>query len=451
MTGNPEFRRNIWLEITPNRMIGMPLVLFALFFMAYVSDDNRLATLVTSTATGAFFVISLLWGTKLASESVMNEIRDHTWDGQRMSAISPWALSWGKLFGSTIYTWYGALICLAVAGLSATGENAGETMKSLLLFLLVGVLAQAVSLLASLMAIRKERKFNRSQTAAFLILGIVATSPFFGTAFDSKSLADWFGTHYERLDFVLGSLFCFTLWAIVGIYHLMRAELQMKNRPWVWYGFVLFLMGYVAGLFYSVPSVAAKPWGAASPPVLAAYFTAVAVTYFMAFAERKDFLSLHVLFRLASSGMWGRFLERSPRWILSFPIPVAAGIALMLFPRLTSAGAPAGIGWFVLASIFFMARDFGIMLFCNLGKSARRADMLTVLYLALLYGIVPSTLSAMGLETTTHLFWPGAGQYAYLGTAASLLELLAIAWMVAIRWKKRISDMDTPATSAVKA
>ena len=30
---NPEFRRNLWLELTPSRLVGMPLVLGVFFFL----------------------------------------------------------------------------------------------------------------------------------------------------------------------------------------------------------------------------------------------------------------------------------------------------------------------------------------------------------------------------------------------------------------------------------
>lgn len=441
MTVNPEFRRNIWLEVTPNRLAGMPLVLFAMFLLAYVTDDYKFANAVSAMATGLFYIISLIWGTRLASESVMTEIRDHTWDGQRMSAISPWALSWGKLFGSTIYTWYGALICLFVAEASATGKDPGEALKSLLLLALASLFSQAVSLLASLMAIQKERKYNKSQSTAFLVLGIVAATPFLIAAADYKTPLEWFGTRYERLDFVLATLFFSTLWALVGIYHLMRVELQLKNRPWVWYGFMLSLMGYVAGFFYSMTFIGSEIPAAASPPLIAAYFTAVAITYFMGFAERKDFLSLHALLGLATDGMWGRFLERSPRWILSIPIPVATGLALMLSTPSVAPGATFGSAWFVLASIFFMLRDLGIMLFCNLGKSARRADMLTVLYLGLLYGVFPFILTATGAESAIHFFFPQSRGGAYLGALGSFSELLLVGWLVTIRWRARLAEM----------
>jgi hypothetical protein len=187
MESNPEFQRNLWLELTPYRLAGMPLILGAVFYLAFVSDSYRLAGSVASTANGLFFLITMIWGTKLASETVMNEIRDHTWDGQRMSALTPWQLVWGKLFGSTVYTWYGASICLLAYYLAVPDKSTLQAGETVLALLCSGILAHAVSMLASLVVIQKERKFNKSQTAAILLFGIIAAGPFFSMVLGKAS------------------------------------------------------------------------------------------------------------------------------------------------------------------------------------------------------------------------------------------------------------------------
>jgi hypothetical protein len=199
-------------------------------------------------------------------------------------------------------------------------------------------------------------------------------------------------------------------------------------------------MGHVAGFFSTTPSGAGGALRAASPPLLAAYGVAAAATYAMAVAERKDFLLLHRLVRLASVGEWDRFLERAPRWLLTAPVTVLTGMMLPLTARAAEPGAAGSVGWFVLASICFMTRDLGIMLFCNLGKSTRRADMLTVLYLALLYGVFPAIFSAMRLETATQFFWPRPDLHPLTGCVAPLLEVLAIVWLAAGRWRTRLAE-----------
>jgi len=439
MSVNPEFRRNLWLEISPFRLISMPVVLGAVIYLAYVTDDNQMAKGVSSVSAGLFFLISMVWGTKLASESIMNEIRDHTWDGQRMSVITPWQLTWGKLFGSTVYTWYGALICICFFGLSATVCNPGNILKTMLVLMLSAVLAHAVSLLASLMSIQKGRKFNKSQTAAMLILGIVVAGPFMNIVFDSGTTFRWFSENYSEIDFLLGSVLAYAFWAIAGVYRMIRLELQMKNGPWLWFCFVLFMMLYGAGFFHGSQQVGSYAMPASSPAFFAAYCISLGAIYVMAFAERKDLLSLQAVVRLGSAGNWRRFLERAPRWILTLPITVSAGIAVLITADTANSDANRNIA-FVVASLLFMSRDMGIMLFCNLGKNTRRADMLFVLYLVLLYGIFPAILSAMKVDNATLLFWPRVDLHPVLVCVAALLESLAMATLVVLRWKKRIAE-----------
>lgn len=436
MKMNPEFRRNLWLELSPYRLAGMPLIVAAVFYLAYVSDGNRFAGAVASTANSLFFLITMIWGTKLAAETVMNEIREHTWDGQRMSALSPWQLVWGKLFGSTVFTWYGSVICLFAYFLAVPDRTAPEAGKTMLAMLCAGILAHAVSMLASLQMIRKERKFSRSQTAAILILGIMAAGPFFSLIHGRASVITWYGNPYGSIDFVLGSVAFFALWSVAGVYQLMRSELQMKNSPIAWYGFVLFLMIYCGGFSHGAQRRPDELLAAASPAVLTAYFAAIGATYFMAFAERKDFLTLRKVLLLAAGKDRRRFLERAPRWLLTLPV-IALAALLLVF---TAGADTLKTASFAAAGIFFLGRDLGIMIFCNLAKANRRADLLTILYLAMLYGIFPATLAAMHLTGATMLFWPRTDQSSLPAAVLPLLEMLLVFYLVSVRWRKRVVE-----------
>lgn len=438
---NPEFRRNLWQELTPYRLAGMPLILAAVFYLAFVSDDNRLASAVASSATGLFFLITMIWGTKLASETVMNEIREHTWDGQRMSALTPWQLVWGKLFGSTAYTWYGAAICLLVYYLAVPDRTMLQAAETALVLLCAGIMAHAVSMLASLIVIQKERKFNKSQTAAILLLGIMAAVPFFSMVLGRASKVTWHGGSYDDLDFLLGTVGAYALWAVIGLYQLMRRELQMNNIPIAWYGFVLFLMIYSCGFFPATAQHSKDLFAVASPALLSAWFVAIAVTYFMAFAERKDQLSLQQLLRLATAGDSRRFLERAPRWLLTLPVIALTGILLVI----TAVGSPEDatlkIAAFVIAGCCFLGRDLGIMLFCNLAKANRRADLLTIVYLVMLYGIIPAILAATHQNGATTLFWPRPDQSLFLVVIAPLAEMLLVFYLLSVRWRQRLAEV----------
>ena len=134
---NPEFRRQLWLQFSATRLIVLPLLVLACFAAAGLSQPNDLPQ--TLALVGAALFGLLVWGmgTLAAGASVIDEITEHTWDQQRMSALQPWAMTWGKLAGATSYGWYGGLICLLVAVPGALLMGRGDTV---LRFAVVGVL-----------------------------------------------------------------------------------------------------------------------------------------------------------------------------------------------------------------------------------------------------------------------------------------------------------------------
>ena len=65
-----------------------------------------------ATTALSLFVAFAFWGGVQASDAVHGEVRGHTWDGQRMSAIEPWAMTLGGM------PWFAAAaVVLAIAGL----------------------------------------------------------------------------------------------------------------------------------------------------------------------------------------------------------------------------------------------------------------------------------------------------------------------------------------------
>jgi hypothetical protein len=100
---NAELRRNIWLNFTAQRLILTPLIISLIIYVTYMfsgkGDSGSL-----SFYLACFFIF--LWGVKDASETVIEEINNSTWDFQRQSTISPWSMTCGKLFGSTLFSWW---------------------------------------------------------------------------------------------------------------------------------------------------------------------------------------------------------------------------------------------------------------------------------------------------------------------------------------------------------
>jgi len=432
MMNNPEFRRNIWLELTPYRVIGMPVVLGALFVLVFMVSAERGYEATAYLSLMLYSAIIFLWGTRQAAEAVVAEVRDRTWDSQRMSGIEPWSMTWGKLLGSTVYPWYGGVLCLTVYAIVTTGNPEQRTVSTLVLYLVCGLLAHAVALLSSMQALKKDRHYNKSQAAAFLVLGVIMVGPALSTAFYSKRTYQWFNETFQGRDFIMFSALMFLVWMVVGIYRLMRTELQLRNGPFVWLGFTAFLILYCAGFIN-----AAEPRELLFDRFFVAYVVALLLTYGMAISERKDPVSFKRLIVAYGKKDWKRVLQELPCWATTLlPALVAgAGMFLSAYSIADPVRTAAGLQIFISSSSLFLLRDLGLLLFFNFAKNPKRADMIMVLCLGLLYGIIPGILSALQLDAMTSLFWPNWERQSFLACVPAGIEVLIVWLLVLDRWK----------------
>ena len=265
MTLNPELKRNLWLELSLERLIAMPVILGLLFWVStLVGDAETLAV----ASIGAFHVVVLLWGTRRAAGAVAGELRAGTWDDQRMSPISAWSMAWGKLAGATSYVWYGGAFCL-VAFLGARVYQARHAPEisavsdlSLAISLIaIGLIGQTVALTASLAFLQKRRLDCRLPVTFCQLIGLAVAGLMAGSVFEDFFISphsipaagqsvSWFGAAVAFWTFALLSVWVFLGWALIGLYRLMQVELQYRTRPWAWAGFTLFMMMYVAGLLH---------------------------------------------------------------------------------------------------------------------------------------------------------------------------------------------------------
>lgn len=428
MTGNPEFRRHLWLELTPHRLVGMPAVLAGIFYLAYLSGRLQGGSQVSYVAMGVFVALAYLWGTRQATESVLTEIRDRTWDWQRLSAIDPWALTWGKLFGSTVYTWYGGLICLVVYGVTATDVPAAQVLKTIALLACGALFCHSLGLLSSLQAIAKERRPPRSFSSAFLILALFVVFPLIQAAFQNGTVP-WYGHDVATIDFILGSLVCFTTWTVVGVYCLIRAELKFRTPPLAWPAFTLFFMVWTGGVAAGGKNESAG--------LLAAFVAACGLTYLMIFLERKDPVAFRRLLQAVDSGPRQRLLAQLPCWALTLPFVLAAAALLLLFPPQLAGNAPLWTSRaLVVTMTAFVGRDVSLVLFLNLGDRPKRADLIALLWLLLLYGLIPAIVNLLGFDPATALFWPSTGHP--LVSVVAALAQMAGGWGLTLRrWQQR--------------
>lgn len=430
---NPEFRRNVWLELVPLRLIVLAAVLLFGFFSAALTEGFAGPG---SVARWAYYFLVIVWGTRNAARSVVGEMRDRTWDSQRLSSLKASTMMWGKLFGSTIFTWVGGAICLVVIMADVFNRSGpGPAFLQLAYYLALGVIAQGASLLASLIA--AGRRHGRSQFEVFVyqLVGIAAAVAVWAIADPSGSTiggiphtdyVGWWNMVFPTQPFLLISLAIFAGWMLLGNYRLMRLELKLRNGPSAWLGFLIFMVVYIAGFDAWGPTTLVQPDMIARRLYLAVTVCA-ALSYVTVFLERKD----RVFFRWLGSELGhlhlGAGLARLQCWMMSALAALVLGGALVV--RLNMLGATVDQAA-LAAMLGFLARDIGLVLLMNMAARRRGGDLLALAMLGVLYGLMPPIIAGLQYEAGRALFLPHTTDPIWMSPAASWLEALAV-WALA--------------------
>jgi hypothetical protein len=412
---NPEFERNLWLEASPRRIAWAAVALGIIYGLTALGSNHGPTLTAAALATvGAFVYVAcgLIWGARAAGGSVLNEIGDRTWDFQRLSALDPWAMTWGKLFGAGALAWLCALSGVAFVGLSLTGLRRPDALATPLFMIALAVLVQAICLGAALIGVRKARAEGRTArsggVAAGLLIGVVlllgvATSEGFqhgsglsdlSRLFASSGVVDWWTLVVPAWTFRLAATAVFAAWALAGAWRLMRLELQMQGAPVVWPLFLVYLALFAGGLAYPQSGLAGACLAGALISALAAYAAA--------FAEPADRVRLR-LFAAAAARREAHASRLAPAAIA----PALLAVVLVAAGFLASAPAP-GLKpqlWQAAGLMAFMIRDLGVIAFHRLGPRPQRGDFGAVLALALLY-LAGAIVGGIGGPAGRALFVP---------------------------------------------
>lgn len=441
---NPEFQRNLWLELTPRRLTLMVVLLALAFFAAALSGgaDHGPA----STAKWLYYAIVVAWGARNAALAVVGEIRDRTWDMQLLSSIGAGAMTWGKLFGSTVYNWFGGAICLAVMlAETAARKGVAPALIDLVYYVAVGVIAQAAALLASLVAARRRQAHSRLDIFIYQSVGVAAgvavvaiwsiADPA-GSILMRKPASDfiaWWGEALDTRAFLLVSLAVFAAWTFVACYRQMRLELKMRNGPFVWLAFLVFIGVYVSGFdawLRNDQSVAG--WDAVALRLGLAATTFGALAYVMVVLEPKDRVHLRWLGSQFGAGRLGAAFGGLQSWMTAYLATLLCSVALILWLdriRPDNLEQPA----LIAATLGFVTRDLAIFVLLRALPGRRRGDFAAIAVLFALYALAPAIVNGVGLANLLVVFYPRPTAPLWLAPAIAWAEALAAVFFALAR------------------
>ncbi|MBB4265436.1 hypothetical protein [Roseospira visakhapatnamensis] len=429
---NPEFRRNLWSEFSTHRLIAMPLLLGLVFLGAHSGFGTAG---VDQAAQGALLALLVVWGGRQAAGAVSDEIVGGTWDAQRMSAIGPWSLTWGKLLGATAYTWYGGLLCvLVMLGAGATSS------RDLLTMVLTALAAQGSALFVGMLLQRGQRPaalLGYVTLAQVCGIGVAVVLAAQGYTWSMDDSVTWWSWRVSGETFLFASTVAALVWVLAGVHALMREELRYRPQPWTWLAFLLFAALYAAGL--ADPGRLSSLYGTMIAvdvvPLTVAYGVVTALTLWSAVVSSNTSVGLRRWLAAptpARDRPSALFLE-APAWVLGLAVGVL--LAMALTAAWSAVPTPAWLPVLVWSTLLFLVRDLGVVLAVTLDGDRRRGALGAIVYLAVLYALLPVVLQDL-IPNVAMALRPTEGATIAGSLVPAALQAVGAWALVAWRWRR---------------
>lgn len=440
MTLNPEFQRQLYLECSRTRLVGIPLVLGIIFTFSSLLDGYRLGEASEQTALILYLLATLLWGARQAVDSVLDEYRERTWDNQRLSALGAWELAWGKLAGSTSMAWYAGALCLAVFSIASDRPAALPQIWFYGFF--SALLVQSASLLLGQLAMQREQ----SKSGAILLLAVaafifmsgrlsdLADSPTQLIGFLPPATAAWYGLGISNDTFLQLSLIFAVCWCLIGNYRLMGHALGIRQLPSAWLGFVTFLIVYLGGFLPYFESMGNLLPSYAFTFELTAFTVCIVLTYFGLLCEDNRAIRINRLLTGIQQANWRRVGEETPIWWLTLGLSLPCAIPLV-FAEQSAFNFGRWLHFFPLAMVLLLIRDCALYLYFYYGKHAQRALNLSLLSATLLYVVLPGLFSTLGMSGLSALFFPLWADSEASAAFCAALQCTVMFYLLAQRWR----------------
>jgi hypothetical protein len=226
-------------------------------------------------------------------------------------------------------------------------------------------------------------------------------------------------------------------WGLISLYSQMRREFQMPNHPLVWVTFLVFIIIYIFGFEFESAKESFGEKGPLFFRSLLSFFSMLILAYLMIVWEKTDGFALRQLFGLINRNQFKKTIDKIPRWTLSILFAWTLGIGLIVVFGTESTEWPIDFYPGIGATLCFAMRDLALILYFRLSTKSHRATAVAVLYLFILYGLMPALVLTSGSGKFVSLFYPISSEIsAFAAISPPLLEAVLMWVLVMARWKR---------------
>ena len=316
---NAEFQRLLWLNLSWGMIAGVAII-YALFAFAkyeYRAWHDHLASI-----GGIGLMLSAVAGFVLVERSLKNDIAANAFDQLRMSALSPWQMTYSRIIAAPTVAWAGFVIGYLLLWLSFFLDNSQfKTTSEIVCTLLVVPFAAWTFACAVVANALQFGRGNRQYSGAViqLILAFVVWSVFMSDS-----------------TYALGKIFLYDS-DNFPIIHTPSTKAMLLGTP-----FALLISSIITAVLASIAVRAIMAWKLhlQSPRFTLLLLAMVSpIVYFWAMADKEALLFLlaqhYALLGFLSLvtqdnrhfGKWKSWREL-PVWLVAFPLAMLASALL---------------------------------------------------------------------------------------------------------------------------
>jgi hypothetical protein len=326
-----------------------------------------------------------------------------------------------------------------------------ETLRVVFNFLVGGLMAQAAAFTIGLLLLRKASRHRRltitlAQSCGFLLFFIVVAGGFpharpsvldASEAVFSAGQIEWYGIAQDAAAFRSATIAIACIWAVIAAYRLMRTELQYRCLPWIWTVFLLFVVTWASGLGELGPG-----W---------AFLALVVLTYVSLFVDHRDPVRYRWAVRALRRGNWLEVVAAVPWWSISYLLAAIMAVAIgWSLPYVTGVDFGANpppaldmaamglrhLGASLALIMLFMLRDLFVLLWLSSSPWRAKADVLGIIYLALVYWPPAAVFWAAGAGGLLPVVAPIATGNVAADFVPIAIELAFAALLFYARWRE---------------
>ena len=135
---------------------------------------------------------------------------------------------------------------------------------------------------------------------------------------------------------------------------------------------------------------------------------------------------------------WQSIFENTPAWFVTLAGVYVLCLVLLVHSSSLTHFLPQTVETkpVAVAVALFVTRDIFIFIFFNMSTNRRRADVTAVFYLLMLYWLIPSILSGLGMTSLNAILLPMGPHNEMVSIVAGVVQVGVLAYLTVRRWNR---------------